>query len=104
MSVIHLNSENFEKTINSDKPVLVDFWATWCNPCRMFGPTIDALAKEVGNEALVCKLDVDQSPEIAQQYSVNAVPTVIFFKNGRRVGACGMSSKDALKAKLRELA
>ena len=70
MSVKHLTSQDFDSTINSDKPVLVDFWATWCGPCRMLGPTIDALANEVGDSALVCKLDVDQSPEIAEMEKI----------------------------------
>ncbi len=103
MPVLHLNSSNFDSTISSPKPVLVDFWAPWCGPCRMLGPTIDALAEEVGDSALVCKVDVDQSPEIAQKFGVNQIPTIIFFKNGERVGAAGMSSKDSLLAKLKQL-
>lgn len=63
--VIHLNSSNFDATIASDKPVLVDFWAPWCGPCRMLGPTIDELAETVGGSALICKLNVDESPDIA---------------------------------------
>ena len=70
----------------------------------MLGPTIDALEKEMGGNAVICKLDVDQAPEIAQRFSVNAVPTIIFFKNGQRVSVLGMASLDALKAKLKELA
>ena len=102
--VIHLNSSNFDSTIASDKPVLVDFWAPWCGPCRMLGPTIDALADEVGDSALICKLDVDQSPEIAQKFGVNAIPTIIFFRKSQRVGASGMASKEELKAKLKQIA
>ncbi len=104
MALIHLTSDNFESVVNSSKPVLVDFWAPWCGPCRMLGPTIDALAEEVGDSAVICKLDVDQAPEIAQRFSVNAVPTILFFKNGERVGVCGMTSKDELKARLKQLA
>ena len=102
--VLHLNSSNFDSTIAADKPVLLDFWAPWCGPFKMLGPTIDALAAEVGDSALVCKLDVDQSPDIAQRFGVNAVPTIIFFRKGQRLGACGMTSKDDLKAKLKQIA
>ncbi|MBQ6534109.1 MAG: thioredoxin [Opitutales bacterium] len=101
--VLHLDSSNFNSTISADKPVLVDFWAPWCGPCKMLGPTIDALADEVGDSALICKVDVDVSPEIAQQYGVNAVPTIIFFRKGQRVGVCGMTTKEDLKNKLRQI-
>ncbi len=101
--VIHLDSSNFQSTISADKPVLVDFWAPWCGPCKMLGPTIDAIAEEVGDSALICKLDVDQSPEIAQQFGVNAVPTIIFFRRGERVAISGMATKEAIKEKLKSI-
>ena len=103
MAVLHLDSSNFNSTISVDKPVLVDFWAPWCGPCKMFGPTIDALANEVGNSAVICKVDVDQSPEIAEQYGITHVPTVIFFRNGQRIGVCGMATLDELKEKISQL-
>ena len=103
MATIHLNSDNFDSVVNSDKPVLVDFFATWCGPCKMLAPTIEALANDVGNSAFVCKLDVDEAPEIAEKFGINAVPTIIFFKNGQKVGISGMASKDVLKAKLLSL-
>ena len=101
--VIHLNSSNFDATIASDKPVLVDFWAPWCGPCRMLGPTIDELAETVGDSALICKLNVDESPDIAQKYGVNQIPTIIFFKNSKRLGASGMATKAALLPKLKAI-
>jgi len=70
----------------------------------MLGPTIDELAGEVGDDVLICKLNVDESPEIAQKFGVNAIPTIIFFKGGQRLGTAGMSSKDALKAKIKQFA
>ena len=104
MSVLHLDSSNFNAAISADKPVLVDFWAPWCGPCKMLSPTIDALADEVGDSALICKVDVDQAPEIAQQFGVNQVPTIIFFRKGQRVGVCGMTTKEDLKNKLKQFA
>ena len=101
LKVIHLNSSNFDSTISSDKPVLVDFWAPWCGPCRMLGPTIDELADTVGDSALICKLNVDESPDIAQKYGVNQIPTIIFFKKSKMVGVSGTATKDALLAKLK---
>ena len=95
--VIHLNSSNFDSTISSDKPVLVE----WCGPCRMLGPTIDELADTVGDSALICKLNVDESPDIAQKYGVNQIPTIIFFKKSKMVGVSGTATKDALLAKLK---
>ena len=102
--VIHLNASNFDATISSSKVSLVDFWAPWCGPCKMLGPTIDALADEVGDTYKICKLNTDESPEIAQKFGVSSIPTIIFFKNSQMVGAARMSSKDALKAKLKEFA
>ncbi len=102
--VQHLNSSNFDAVISLDKPVLVDFWAPWCGPCKMLAPTIDALADEMGDSAAVCKVNVDESPELAQRFGIHSIPTIIFFRKGERVGAAGMTTKDALKAKLAELA
>ncbi len=92
MNAIVINKDNFEKEVlQSDKPVLVDFWASWCGPCRMFSPTIDAIAKEYADEVKVGKLNVDDEGSIAAKYHVASIPTIILFKNGepvkRSVGA-----------------
>lgn len=92
MSAIVINKDNFEKEVlQSDKPVLVDFWASWCGPCRMFSPTIDAIADEYAAEVKVGKLNVDDEGSIAAKYHVASIPTIILFKNGepvkRSVGA-----------------
>ena len=75
-------SEFQEKVLNSSKPVLVDFFATWCGPCKMMAPVLDELAGEVAGKAEVYKVDVDAEPQLAQKYGIMSVPTMIIFKNG----------------------
>ena len=90
MSVLHLTADNFDEVIGSG-PVLVDFWADWCMPCKMVAPIIDELAAEYAGRATVAKVDCDTQQELAQRYSVMSIPTVIVFKDGleaqRIVGA-----------------
>lgn len=69
--------------LESDKPVLVDFWAEWCGPCRMIAPTIDALAEEFNGRAVVAKMNVDENMNVPQQYGIRGIPTLILFKNGQ---------------------
>ncbi len=82
MSQIVTSAEFQEKVLNSDVPVLVDFFATWCGPCKMMSPTVDEIAGEVASKAAVYKLDIDQSPDVAQRYGVMSVPTFIVFEKG----------------------
>ncbi len=82
MAVITLTTENFEKEVlKSDKPVLVDFWAPWCGPCRMVGPIVDEIARE-STDYKVGKVNVDEQPALAQKYGVMSIPTLKVFKNG----------------------
>lgn len=82
MKEIELTYEKFEEEVmRSDKPVIVDFWATWCGPCRMLGPVIAQIAEE-RNDIKVCKVNVDDEPMLAQQFNVMNIPTVLVFKNG----------------------
>ena len=86
MSAINLNRNNFEEIVlNSDKPVLIDFWATWCGPCRMQSPIIEELSNELEGSAVLAKLNVDESPELAAQFSVMSIPTLVFMKDGKIV-------------------
>lgn len=90
MSVLHLTAENFDETINNG-PVLVDFWADWCMPCKMVAPVIEELSAELAGKVTVAKVDTEQEFELAERYGVMSIPTVILFKNGleaeRIVGA-----------------
>lgn len=82
--VVHADAATFEATVlQSDQPVLVDFWAEWCGPCLALAPVIDEIAKEYGGKARVVKVDVDNAQELAQQYQVEAIPTMIVFRDGQ---------------------
>lgn len=94
---IEVTDSNFDEiVINSDKPVIVDFWAEWCGPCRMVAPIIDEISKEYEGKAVVTKCDVDSNPRVASKYSIRNIPTVLYFKDGKiadkQVGAVPKSN------------
>ena len=83
-NVLELTDQNFEaEVLKSDKPVLVDFWAEWCMPCKMLGPTIDKLAKDYAGKVKVGKVDTDANRDVSMRFGISAIPTVILFKNGQ---------------------
>ena len=85
MKVLHINNDNFQnEVLNSDKPVLLDFFASWCGPCRMVGPILDEIAEE-REDIKVCKVDIDEQPELASRYRIMSVPTLMVLKDGKIV-------------------
>jgi len=95
---LEFSDQNFDQDVlKSSQPVLVDFWATWCGPCRMMSPTVDALAAEYAGRAKVGKLNVDDNVSIASRYGIRSIPTLLLFKGGEiREQVVGTASKDAI--------
>ena len=102
---IAVNDSNFNQiVISSDKPVLVDFWATWCGPCRMVAPIVDELATEYEGKAVITKCDVDSSSEVPLKYGIRNIPTILFFKNGElKDKIVGATTKSGIVAKINAL-
>ncbi len=97
MSVLKLTSTNFNKEVlQSDKPVLIDFWATWCGPCKMLSPVVDEISEEVSG-VKVCKVNVDEEPELARQFQIMSIPTLVVIKDGKLVNqSVGVKPKAAI--------
>lgn len=102
MSALRITKENFEQEVlQSDKPVLLDFWASWCGPCKMVGPTVEQVAEETVNTAKVGKVNVDEEPELAQKFKVMSIPTLVVMKYGKVVkSVVGLQSKQSLLSML----
>ncbi len=100
--LIEVTDANFEELVlNSDKPVLVDFWAEWCGPCRMVTPIVKELAEEYGEKAVITKMDVDSNPGTSVKFGIRNIPTILFFKNGEIVDKqVGAVPKTILASKL----
>lgn len=99
---IALTDDSFEnEVLKSDKPVVVDFWATWCAPCRMIAPVIEEMAKEYDGQAKICKMDVDANPVVASKFGIMSIPSILYFKNGQLVDkVVGAVPKSQLVSKL----
>jgi len=102
---LEITSANFEETVlKSDKPVLIDFWAEWCGPCRMVGPIVDELHTDYDGKAVIGKVNVDDQQEIAAQYGIRNIPTILFFKDGEIVDKnVGVAPKGDLAKKINAL-
>jgi thioredoxin 1 len=86
MALVHITDDNFEKEVlESTEPVLIDFWAVWCGPCRMIAPVVEELASEYEGKAKIGKLDVDSNPMVASKYGIRSIPTLLIFKDGKVV-------------------
>ena len=102
INVTELTQDNFEKEITkSVKPVLVDFWAPWCMPCKLIAPTVEKLAEEMKGKVSVLKANVDENPDIATELSIMNIPTLVLFKDGKEVlRIMGVNSKETIEAKI----
>ena len=97
MAVLHTNAASFDKVINQDLPVLVDFWAPWCGPCKMLGPVLEEVEKELGAKAVVAKVNVDEEQDLAVKFGVSSIPTMVVFKKGEQVDrTVGFMSKEKI--------
>ena len=83
MAIKHVKTSEFDEIMDAAPLAMVDFWASWCGPCKMLSPTVEALAEQYEGKALVCKVSVDEEPDLARRFGVMSIPTVVFLKNGR---------------------
>ncbi len=98
---LEITDSNFNEVINSEQPVLVDFWAEWCGPCKMIAPVVDELSTDYDGKAVVGKVDVDSNPEVAGKFGIRSIPTLLVFKNGEIVDKqVGAVNKSVLSQKL----
>lgn len=104
-TLAHVDTNNFEAAVlNSDKPVVVDFWAEWCGPCKVLGPVLEELSAEVKDKATIVKLNVDESRELATKYGIRGIPTMIFFNKGQVVSTLvGNQPKEVILKNINEL-
>jgi len=99
-----ITNDNFQEFVNGNKPLVVDFWAEWCGPCLMISPLVEELAQEYAEQVVVGKVNIDENDELAGEYGIRSIPTLLFFKNGEVVDKhVGAASKSVLETKLKGL-
>lgn len=104
MKEVKITAENFETLKNGNLPLVIDFWATWCGPCRVVGKTIGELADQYDGKIIVGKCDIEECEDLAMEYGVRSIPTVIFFKDGKQVDkTVGAASKEKFEKKFEQL-
>ena len=102
MAVIHFSKEGFDKAVAQGSPMLVDFWASWCGPCKMLAPTVDKLAEKYDGKVIVGKVDVDEEQELARQFGVMSIPTLMVWKDGKLTDtSVGVKPKHMIEEMLR---
>ena len=103
MSVVNLNEKNFEEEVlKSDKTILIDFWASWCGPCKMMSPVVDEIAEEMNGTVKVCKINIDEEQNLAVKYKVMSIPTFVVIKAGKEIGrTIGVQDKEEIKKLLK---
>lgn len=102
---LEITDSNFDELVRkSDKPVMIDFWAVWCGPCKMIAPVVEEMSNEYGERAVIGKLDVDNNPNVSVEFGIRSIPTILFFKNGEVVDRqVGVVPKNVLAQKLNAL-
>ena len=105
MGVVTITKENFEaEVVGAKVPVVIDFWASWCGPCQMQSPVVDAVAESMGDQVKVCKVNVDEQPQLALNYQIVSIPTLVFMKDGMfQKKMVGLQTKDAIEDYLKTL-